>query len=123
MARSSRVRAEFARPELAPLDCDAFWGSWKHVGPKATEYTWVGRWIMCSVLSRDGRAVPMTIEWLADGTYDESQSAGLRHALAVITGESFATDAEWVRWYREGGGAARYPEPDYDAWYEDLIRA
>jgi hypothetical protein len=123
LARSQRVRDEFPRPELAPLDCDAFWGSWKWVGPSASELTWVGRWIMCSLLTRDPRPVAMTIEWLADGTYDESQSVGLRHALALLTGKSFATDAEWVRWYRDGGGAARFPEPNYDDWYEDLKNA
>jgi hypothetical protein len=122
MTRSAWVRDQFPRPELAAFDDDVFWGSWKRVGPMATEYTWVGRWIMTSVLTRDARAVAMTIDWIADGTYNATQSAGLRYALAVLTGESFATDAEWVDWYRTQGGAARFPEPDYDAWFEDLKR-
>jgi hypothetical protein len=117
---SARVRAEFPRPELVPFDDDVFWGSWKWVGPTGTTYTWVGRWIMNAVLHRDPRAVLLCIDWLADGTYNETQSAGLRAALAHLTGEAFSTDAAWVSWYREGGGSVRFPEPDYDAWYLEM---
>lgn len=114
------MQAEFEQPELRPFDVGhLFWGSWKWVGWFATEFTWVGRWIMHSVVTNDTRAVNLCIRWLRDGTFSEQQSQTLRHALSRLTGHSFATDKEWVEWYEKGGGAL-YPEPNFDQWYADL---
>ena len=121
LARADRVRAEFERPELGPFDVGHwFWGSWKWVGWFATEFTWVGRWIMHSVVTNDPRAVNLCIHWLHDGTVNELQSRALRYALNRFTSQSFATDQEWVAWYEKGGGSAQYPEPNFTQWHEDL---
>jgi hypothetical protein len=120
--RTARVRETFGRPELAPFDSHLFWGSWKWVGAYATEFTWVGRWIMQSMLTRDGRAVFLSIDWLRAGTYNADQSAALRTGLTHLTGLRFATDAEWIAWY-DGDGKSAYPEPDFDACFADLKAA
>jgi hypothetical protein len=121
-ARAQRVAREFENPVLAPFAVDhAFWGSWKWIGWFGTHFTWVGRWILDAVVRGDPRAVNLCIEWLRDGTFSPSQSTALRHALGRLTGESYATDAEWVRWYYELGGEQRFPEPDMNAWYRDLV--
>lgn len=120
-ARAARVREEFERPELRPFDVGhLFWGSWKWVGWFATEFTWVGRWIMHSVVANDARAVYLCVEWLRNGTVAEEQSQALRYALSRLTGRSFATDKAWVDWYDRDGGAQQYPEPDFDQWHADL---
>lgn len=123
-ARTARVRAEFPRPELKPFDSHLFWGSWKWVGWFATDFTWVGRWIMNSVLTRDPRAVCLCIDWLKAPPVHPDQSAALRYALQTLTGKSYATDREWIQWY-EGGlfripGHKLYPEPDFEAWLAEL---
>ncbi len=121
LARAGRVQSDFERPELRPFDVGhLFWGSWKWVGWFATEFTWVGRWIMHSVLTNDNRAVNLCIAWLRSGTFAEQQSQALRYALTRFTGYSFATDREWVDWYDRGEGIQQYPEPDFDRWYADL---
>jgi hypothetical protein len=117
--RADKVREVFERSELEPFDNDLFWGSWKWIGWRATEFTWVGRWIMHSVLTNDPRAVPLAIHWLREGTVDEKQSQALRYALNRLTGKEFESDDKWVGWY-EAQGQERYPEPDYDEWLEDL---
>jgi len=115
------VQEEFERPELRPFDAGhLFWGSWKWVGWFGTEFTWVGRWIMHSVVTGDKRAVNLCAGWLQEGTVAEQQSQALRYALSRLTGRSFATDREWVDWYFAGRGIQEYPEPDMDRWYADL---
>jgi hypothetical protein len=112
---------EFEKPELQPFNVGhLFWGSWKWVGWFATDFTWVGRWIMHSVVTNDPRAVNLCIEWLRSGTVAEQQSQALRYALNRLTGRSFATDKEWVEWYDKGGGFREYPEPDFNQWYAEL---
>jgi hypothetical protein len=122
--RALRVASEFAREELAPFDNHYFWGSWKWIGPFATEFTWVGRWIMHSVLTDDQRAVSLCISWLKSGTICHEQSIALRYALSRLTGESFGEDVGWVKWYEGGlfskGAKAKYPEPDFEAWHAEL---
>jgi hypothetical protein len=121
LARAELVREEFERPELRPFDAGhLFWGSWKWVGWFATDFTWVGRWIMHSVVRNDPRAVNLCVEWLRHGAVAEEQSQALRYALGRLTGHSFATDGEWVEWYDTGGGREACPEPDFDRWYADL---
>lgn len=124
--RTARVRAEFPRPELKPFDSDLFWGSWKWVGWFATEFTWVGRWIMNSLLVNDTRAVYLCIDWLKQPPVHPDQRAALRYALKALTGRQFLTDKEWIKWY-EGGwfqssGKKIYPVPDLDKWLADLKR-
>ena len=75
--RTARVRSEFPRPELKPFDSQLFWGSWKWVGWFGTEFTWVGRWIMNSVLVKDTRAVCLCIDWLKQPPVHPNQSAVL----------------------------------------------
>jgi hypothetical protein len=121
LARAARVQQEFERPELQPFDVGHwFWGSWKWVGWFATEFTWVGRWIMHSVVTGDRRAVNLCTYWLKEGTAGEPQSQALRYALGRLTGRSFATDQVWVRWYFTGGGMREYPEPDFKQWQAEL---
>jgi hypothetical protein len=127
LAATARIRAEFPRRELEPFDSQLFWGSWKWVGWFGTEYTWVGRWIMASLLTNDPRAVFFCIHWLKHGTFHPDQSTALRYALKTLTGKEYRSDAEWIRWY-EGGlfrkpGKELYPEPDVEAWLEDMKRA
>jgi hypothetical protein len=119
LARTQRVRAEFPRPELKPFDSMLFWGSWKWVGWYATDLTWVGRWIMHSLLTRDTRAVNLCVEWLRQGTVHKDQSTALQYALQCLTNESFRTDADWIRWY-DAQGHQEFPVPDFDAWLADL---
>jgi hypothetical protein len=123
LARTLRVQREFARPELVPFDSHLFWGSWKWVGWYASEFTWIGRWIMNALLTGDTRAVNLCVFWLQDGTYNEDQSKALRYALHRFTGLDFASDQEWVEWYFSPGpasGQKLYPEPDFKQWLADL---
>jgi hypothetical protein len=96
-----------------------FWGSWKWIGWFGTEFTWVGRWIMDSVVRNDSRAVGLCVDWLREGTFAPAQSTALRYALSRLTGREYDTDANWVSWYDSTGKEA-YPEPDIDTWYEDM---
>jgi len=126
LERSARVRAEFPRPELRPFDSQLFWGSWKWVGWFATEFTWVGRWIINSLLVKDTRAVFLCIQWLKQPPVHSDQSVALRHALKLLIGKEYRTDKEWIKWY-EGGlfqtaGKQMYPEPDFDQWLVELKR-
>lgn len=119
-ARAALVQAEFERLELRPFDVGKwFWGSWKWVGWFATEFTWVGRWIMHSVVTNDPRAVSLCIGWLRSGPVGEPQSQALRYALHRLTGRSYVTDKEWVDWY-DSGGVQQYPQPDFKKWHADL---
>ncbi|MBI5300588.1 MAG: hypothetical protein HY868_00510 [Chloroflexi bacterium] len=121
LARTRRIQAEFSREELKPFDSHLFWGSWKWVGWFATDLTWVGRWIMNSVLTHDARAVKLCVEWLRNGTVHKDQSAALRYALTTLTGLSFDTNANWVSWY-DGQGKQKYPEPNLQTWLKELKR-
>jgi hypothetical protein len=124
LERAAQVAREFEAPELAPFDSHLFWGSWKWIGWFATEFTWVGRWIMHSVVRKDVRAVALCIDWLRHGTFSAEQSAALRGALHRLTDETFATDQGWIRWYDGDatglGAKAQYPDPDIDAWLLEL---
>jgi hypothetical protein len=119
--RASLVAEEFDNPVLRPFSTDdhAFWGAWKWIGFFATDFTWVARWIMDSVVRGDTRAVPLCIDWMRHGTFSEAQSAGLRHALNQLTGENFATDKEWIAWYRKWRVRRKYPKPNIGSWYSD----
>jgi hypothetical protein len=127
MARARRVAGEFGSEKLAIFDSHLFWGSWKWIGWFATEFTWVGRWIMHSVLTGDPRGVFLCIEWLEHGTCHRSQSKALRTALGSLSGRSFGTDAECVTWYNGGwlrkGAKREYPKPDFEAWLRELKAA
>lgn len=121
LVRADRVRQEFQRPELRPFDVGHyFWGSWKWIGCFATEFTWVGRWIMHSLSTNDKRAVNLCTHWLRQGTVHKDQSQALRFALGRLTGLDFDSDREWVEWYYARGGALEYPEPDFKQWYAEL---
>jgi hypothetical protein len=119
-ARAGRVAAEFENELLAPFAVGhLFWGSWKWIGWFGTDFTWVGRWIMDSVVRKDSRAVGLCIDWLREGTFAPEQSMALRYALSHFTGLEYGTDIEWVSWYDSTGKEA-YPDPDMSAWYEDM---
>lgn len=124
MARAVRVAAEFASPKLAAFDSHLFWGSWKWIGYFATDFTWTGRWIMHSVCKGDARGVPLCIDWLKGGTCSEEQSEALRCALSELTGTTFATDEQWVKWYEGGlfrpGAKRKFPKPDLEAWLAEM---
>jgi hypothetical protein len=127
MGRSSRVKRVFDRPELQPFAVGHwFWGSWKWIGWYGTAFTWVGRWIMESLLTNDTRAVNLCADWLRQGTVGEPQSVALRYALNRLTGLSFDSDKAWMRWYFggkwffRGKGQFLYPEPDFTKWHAEL---
>jgi len=124
--RAARVCSEFPRSELKPFDTNLFWGSWKWVGWFATDFTWVGRWIMNSLLVHDTKAVFLCIQWLKQPPVHPDQSAALRHALKLLTGKEYRTDKEWIKWYEgslfQTAGKQEYPEPDFDKWLVELKR-
>ena len=125
IARTERIKSDFENEKLAPFDDIVFWGSWKWTGKFATEFTWVGRWIMNSIIQDDTRAVNLCAYWLKDGTFNEKQSEALRYALKHLTKEDFKTDEEWVNWYYgktkilKGKGEKLYPEPDFGKWQKE----
>lgn len=125
--RTARVRSEFPHSELKPFDSHLFWGSWKWVGWFATDFTWVGRWIMNSLLTKDTRAISLCIQWLKQPPVHSDQSAALRHALKILTGIEHRTDKGWIRWYEgsffRSGTKQIYPEPDFNQWLSDLKQA
>lgn len=120
-ARAARVAREFENPLLAPFAVGShFWGSWKHIGWFASSFTWVGRWIMDSVVRNDPRAVSLCIDWLRNDDNLDNESAALRHALEHLTQHSKANNQEWLDWYDSGGGEKLFPKPDLELWLEDL---
>jgi len=122
--KTIRIRSEFPRPELKPFDLKLFWGSWKWVGWYATEFTWVGRWIMNSILVKDTRAVFLCIQWLKQPPVHPEQSAALRYALNLLTSKNYRTNKDWIKWYEGGlfraGAKQNYPEPDFDKWLIEM---
>jgi hypothetical protein len=124
LRRSSQVASEFEQPVLAPFDNHLFWGSWKWIGWYATEFTWVGRWIMHSLVRNDPRAIPLCIGWLKSPPRFPEQEAALCHAVQHLSGEPARRGNEWVRWYEGGwfstGAKVRYPEPNIDTWLAEL---
>ena len=118
--RTQKVATEFENELLIPFsDGHWFWGSWKWIGWFGTDFTWVGRWIMDSVVRSDDRAVNFCVDWLREGPAGEPQCVALRYALTHLTDENFSTDKEWVEWY-DGSGKSKYPKPDVNKWYEEL---
>jgi hypothetical protein len=67
-ARAAEVAGEFERPELDLFDSAVWWGSWKWIGWFATDFTWVGRWIMHALPRKDARAVTCASSGCATGT-------------------------------------------------------
>jgi hypothetical protein len=124
LVRASRVSSEFEQPVLAPFDSHLFWGSWKWIGWFATEFTWVGRWIMHSVVRNDRRAIPLCIDWLKASPRFPEQEIALCYAVQRLSGEPARSRNEWVRWYEGGwfskGAKERYPEPDIASWITEL---
>jgi len=125
LARTVLVREEFEQPALAPFDTKLFWGSWKWIGWYATDFTWVGRWIMHSVVRNDPRAIPLCIDWIKATPFPQ-QAAALSYAVQRLCGEPDRSPQAWVRWYEGGwfsrGAKQRFPKPDFDAWLADLQR-
>jgi hypothetical protein len=123
VARAAEVAGVFEQRELDLFDSRVWWGSWKWISWYATDFTWVGRWIMYALPRRDARAVNLCIEWLRDRHFPE-HAVALRAALEMLTGERHDTTDDWLRWYDGAGGKpgqrARYPEPDLQAWLADL---
>jgi hypothetical protein len=124
LLRASAVASEFEQPVLAPFDNHFFWGSWKWIGWYATDCTWVGRLIMHSVVRNDSRAIPLCIDWLRGPPRFQQQEVALCYAMERLSGEPARRGHEWVRWYEGGwfstGAKARYPEPNFDAWFAEL---
>lgn len=124
LLRASRVASEFEQQVLAPFDSHLFWGSWKWIGWFATEFTWVGRWIMHSVVRSDPRAIPLCIEWLKGPPRFPEQEVALCYAVERLSGEPERSGREWVTWYDGSsispGAKAKYPEPNFDAWLGEL---
>ena len=102
--RAAAVASQFDLPVLEPFGRDhAFWGSWKWIGWYATEFTWVGRLIMDSLVRDDPRAVALCIGWLEAPPAVASQAEALMHALRHHTGLEFDSPGKWIRWYHSGG--------------------
>lgn len=124
LLRASRVASEFDQSILAAFDSNFFWGSWKWIGWYATEFTWVGRWIMHSVVRNDLRGIPLCIDWLKSPPRFSEQEVALCHAVQHLSGESARSGKEWVRWFEGSwlskGAKTRYPQPNIDAWLAEL---
>ena len=122
--RALRVASEFEQTVLSPFDSHLFWGSWKWIGWYATEFTWIGRWIMHSVVRNDPRAIPLCIDWLRGPPRFPEQEVAICYAVQLLSGAPARSGREWVRWYNGGwvskGAKLRYPEPNYDAWLAEL---
>jgi len=122
--RANLVASEFSSSKLKIFDSNVFWGSWKWIGGFATDFTIVGRLIMCSLLTNDIRGVKLCIDWLRDGTWNEKLSIALMDALSKLTGQSFKKDKKWVKWYYgsffKNGEISDFPEPDVDKWIEEI---
>ena len=115
--RAALVAKEFSNPLLQPFDNHSFWGGWKWISWYATDFTWVGRWIMHSVVRNDPRAIPLCVEWLKDAALPEQEPA-LCIALRHLSGEPAKTPQEWIEWYEQA--STRYPDPDLTAWLDQL---
>jgi hypothetical protein len=126
LARAARVAAEFAQPALAPFDSHFFWGSWKWIGWYATEFTWVGRWIMHSVVRTDPRAIPLCIDWLRQPPRFPEQADALCYAVQRLSGEPARNPSEWIRWYDGSwlskGAKARFPSANLETWLAEIKR-
>lgn len=124
LLRASRVASEFEQPVLEPFDSHLFWGSWKWIGWYATDLTWIGRWIMHSVVRNDGRAIPLCIDWLKSPPRFPEQEVALCYAVQRLSGEPARSRNEWVAWYEGGwfskGAKVRYPPPNIDSWLAEL---
>ncbi len=124
VARASKVATEFQEPVLAAFDSHFFWGSWKWIGWYATDCTWVGRWIMHSLVRKDSRAIPLCIDWLNGPPHFREQEAALCYAVQCLSGEAARGGKEWVRWYKGSwfstGAKGRFPEPNIEAWLAEL---
>jgi hypothetical protein len=125
MVRSAKVAAEFEQPVLAPFDMHLFWGSWKWIGWFSTDLTWVGRWIMHSLVRKDPRAIPLCVEWIRTTSFPE-QAKALSYAIAQLSGEPDRSPAAWLRWYNgtwfKKGAKQRFPDPDFDSWLSEMKR-
>jgi hypothetical protein len=124
--RAAKVASEFEQPAFAPFDSHFFWGSWKWIGWFATDCTWVGRWIMHSVVRNDTRAIPLCIDWLKAPPRFPEQEAALCYAVQRLSDESARGGKEWVRWYEGSlflkGAKVRYPQPDLNVWLAEMKR-
>jgi hypothetical protein len=121
-----RIIREFPDPRLRLFDHHGFWGSWKWVGWFATEFTWVGRWIMNSVLTNDTRGIFLCYTLMKEYVVTKAQEDALIYAINYLSGNNFKDKNEVFDWYEgkssEPGksGVIMYPEPDYNSWLEDL---
>ncbi|MGE3315058.1 MAG: hypothetical protein AB7O26_08055 [Planctomycetaceae bacterium] len=126
MTRTRSLIAEFEQPSLKPFDSHLWWGSWKWVGGFATEFTFVGRCIMHSVVRKDPRGIPFCIDWLKSPPAFPEQATTLCYALERLSGESSRSVRAWIRWYDGGffseGANVRYPAPDINTWVNDMNR-
>jgi len=124
----ARIIREFPDPRLILFDHHGFWGSWKWVGWFATDFTWVGRWIMNSVLTNDNRAVFLCYTLLKEYRTTKMNEDALIYALNYLSKHDFKDKNELFHWYegskveQEESGKTLYPEPDYNSWAEDLKR-
>lgn len=126
MTRRAAIRDMIEDERLAPFDNHAFWGGWKHPGLFSSDFAMPARVVMHGLHTDDPRAVPLAAGWLRDGVARPEQANALRHALAILTGEAFDTDADWTAWYfgssTDDPAAARhkYPRPDLARWREEV---
>ncbi len=123
--RAAHVIRVFADSRLAPLDRMVFFGGWKWISHFATEFTWVYRYMIHSVLHNDKRIVPVCVDVLQQVDMTENIRSGIQYVLAQLTGLSFHKDRDWKRWYQRGTngrekGKRLYPKPDIQEWYDDL---
>jgi hypothetical protein len=111
LARAARVQTEFERPELRPFDVGhLFWGSWKWIGWYATEFTWVGRWIMHSVVTGDKRAVNLCIGWLRNGTFSDNPKRGAPVRVESVHRAFFSHRQGLGALVRQGGRDSGVPK-------------
>lgn len=69
MKRVAVVNFCFEHPSLQKFACGHhFWGSWKCVGTMASEFTFVGRWLMLDAMRNSDNGCWLALQW-----YDESR--------------------------------------------------
>jgi hypothetical protein len=124
--RTRRIREEFSNNALEPFDNHYFWGSWKWVGWFATDFTWVGRWILNSLHNKDKRGVNLCATWLNDRKLPAIQEKALIYGINTLCNMTLKDKSDFDKWWKGGffnrklSGKLLYTDPDFDKWLIDL---
>lgn len=89
----------------------SFWGSWKWVGPMATEFTYVGRWIMMDAMRNSPQGAWVAADWMR--TTGGAQKKALMTHLSEVCEKPESGSFKFSK--------EKYPEPDADKWEAELL--